>query len=63
MKKSLNENTEAALKDGAFGLPYFVATNAEGEREGFWGFDHLGQVIEHLGIERGDRGAGWRAML
>lgn len=31
-----------------------MATNAKGETEGFFGFDHLGQVIEHLGLERGD---------
>ena len=49
----MQRNTDRALEEGAFGLPWFVATNAKGETEGFWGFDHLGLVIEHLGLERG----------
>ena len=61
VKKALIQNGELAIKEGAFGLPWFVATNAKGEREGFWGFDHLGQVIDHLGLERTDQGL--RAML
>ncbi|GAM89215.1 hypothetical protein ANO11243_072520 [Dothideomycetidae sp. 11243] len=52
VKQRLSKNTEQALQDGAFGLPYFVATNAKGQKEGFWGFDHLGQVMDHLGLER-----------
>ncbi|EOD48020.1 putative 2-hydroxychromene-2-carboxylate isomerase protein [Neofusicoccum parvum UCRNP2] len=53
---------EAVEVDGAFGMPWFVATNAEGETECFWGFDHLGQVTDHLGLERPTAG-GWKAML
>merc|ERR1712070_1322164 len=48
-------------EEGAFGLPWFVATDAQGRKEGFWGFDHLGQVVDHLGLER--VGDGYRAML
>ncbi|TKX26241.1 DSBA-like thioredoxin domain-containing protein 1 [Elsinoe australis] len=53
-KSQLSKNTDKALADGAFGMPWYMATNAKGETEGFFGFDHLGQVIEHLGLERGD---------
>ncbi|RMY22338.1 hypothetical protein D0865_16557, partial [Hortaea werneckii] len=60
-KKVLAGNTEQAFQEGAFGLPWFVATDAEGRKEGFWGFDHLGQVVDHLGLER--VGSGYRAML
>ena len=60
-KKLLADNTDLAVKEGAFGLPWFVATNSKGETEGFWGFDHLGQVVDHLGLER--EGKGFRAML
>ncbi|KAF1355078.1 putative 2-hydroxychromene-2-carboxylate isomerase [Delphinella strobiligena] len=51
-KGLLQENTDACLAEGAFGLPWFVATNKEGHKESYWGFDHLGQVIEHLGLDR-----------
>ncbi|KAK1065122.1 hypothetical protein LTR74_008234 [Friedmanniomyces endolithicus] len=60
-KKILKENTDLALAEGAFGLPWFVATNAGGAKEGFWGFDHLGQVVDHLGINRKEQA--FRAML
>ena len=60
-KKLLADNTDLAVREGAFGLPWFVATNSKGEKEGFWGFDHLGQVVEHLGLER--TGEGFKAML
>lgn len=60
-KKQLADNTDYALKEGCFGLPYFIATNTKGEGETFWGFDHLGQVIDHLGLNR--QGDGFRAML
>ncbi|KAI9791913.1 MAG: hypothetical protein M1833_001295 [Piccolia ochrophora] len=65
-KKALTANTERALEEGCFGLPYFLATNAKGEQENFWGFDHLGQVVDHLGIGRAQGSgveSGWRAML
>ncbi|KAI9818110.1 MAG: hypothetical protein M1827_000735 [Pycnora praestabilis] len=66
-KKLLTANTEKALQQGCFGLPWFIATNAEGKEESYWGFDHLGQVIDHLELERPKRGSategGWRTML
>ncbi|MCJ1255016.1 hypothetical protein MMC24_002832 [Lignoscripta atroalba] len=66
-KKLLSDNTEQALAEGAFGLPWIVATNAQGKKQGFWGFDHLGQVIDHLEIQhpQGEtsRERGWRVML
>lgn len=43
------------------------ATNALGETECFWGFDHLGQVTDFLDLQRvtavGEKESGWRAML
>jgi hypothetical protein len=78
VKKALSANTEQAFKEGAFGLPWFVgeflfscvneseltriATNAKGETESYWGVDHVGQLCDHLGLER-PSGKGWRAML
>jgi 2-hydroxychromene-2-carboxylate isomerase len=62
-KSLLLKNTDLAFQDGAFGLPWFSATNAKGEKESFWGFDHLGQVVEHLGLERPSNNRGWKAML
>ncbi|KAI9877500.1 MAG: hypothetical protein M1830_003761 [Pleopsidium flavum] len=66
-KKLLSANSEKALEEGAFGLPWFVATNADGKKECFWGFDHIGQVVAHLGLERPKPGSanegGWRSML
>jgi 2-hydroxychromene-2-carboxylate isomerase len=41
-KELLGKNTDRALADGAFGLPWFVATDREGKTETFWGVDHLG---------------------
>ena len=86
-KRLLLKNTEQALQDGSFGLPYFVgmssfpvrcgkyistpliltATNTEGNTEYYWGFDHIGQVTEHLGLAKPqpstDDNARWRALL
>ncbi|KAH7391945.1 thioredoxin-like protein [Pyrenochaeta sp. MPI-SDFR-AT-0127] len=62
VKKILTENTNKAFKDGAFGLPWFTATNAKGESEGFWGVDHLGQMCDFLDLER-PSGKAWRALL
>ncbi|OSS54401.1 hypothetical protein B5807_01559 [Epicoccum nigrum] len=62
VKKVLTSNTDQAFKDGAFGLPYFVATNTKGETEGFWGVDHLGQLADFLGLDR-PSGRGWKALL
>ncbi|KAF2034723.1 HCCA isomerase/glutathione S-transferase kappa [Setomelanomma holmii] len=62
VKKLLTANTNQAFKDGAFGLPWFVATNSKGETETYWGVDHMGQLCDHLGLER-PTGKGWRALL
>ncbi|MCJ1303382.1 hypothetical protein MMC08_006191 [Hypocenomyce scalaris] len=64
VKLLLSANTDKALEEGAFGLPWFVATNAKGEKECYWGFDHLGQVVGHLGLEKpkSDSG-GWKSLL
>lgn len=45
-----------------------VCTNAEGQTEGFFGVDHLGQVAQFLGLGgrgggQGEKNAGWRALL
>jgi len=67
VKKGLTTNTDEALANGAFGLPWFVATNGNGQTECYWGFDHLGQVCDHLGLEKPTAGSGgeggWKAML
>ncbi len=85
VKKRLTDNSDWAFDEGAFGLPWFVATNSKGEsspilfliletvreiltalcigeKESFWGVDHIGQVVEHLGLPRKDE-PGYRAML
>ncbi len=61
-KEVLIENTDRTLEDGAFGLPWIVAVNEKGEREGFFGVDHLGLVVEFLGLEREKRDA-WMSLL
>ncbi|OJK03848.1 hypothetical protein ASPACDRAFT_75363 [Aspergillus aculeatus ATCC 16872] len=62
IKAQLTANTDRAFQAGAFGVPWFECTNAQGETEGFFGVDHLGQVAEFLGLDR--RGElGMRALL
>lgn len=61
-KKTLTLNTEAAFRDGAFGLPWMVCTRPNGQSESFWGVDHLGQVATFLGLERPGT-LGWKALL
>ncbi|KAK1772998.1 HCCA isomerase/glutathione S-transferase kappa [Phialemonium atrogriseum] len=61
-KKALMENTDRAFDDGAFGLPWMICTNTEGQTEAFWGVDHLGQVLQFLGAEKPRQG-GWKAVL
>jgi 2-hydroxychromene-2-carboxylate isomerase len=51
-KDALMANTDKAFDDGAFGLPWFQCENPEGKKESFWGFDHLGQVLRFLGLEK-----------
>ncbi|KEF56373.1 uncharacterized protein A1O9_07954 [Exophiala aquamarina CBS 119918] len=52
IKARLKQNTETAIANGCPGLPWIVATSVEGQKEKFWGFDHLGQVASFLGLER-----------
>lgn len=61
-KELLVKNTDRALADGAFGVPWYVCTNSEEKTDTFWGVDHIGQVANHLGLERLKVG-GWKAML
>ena len=61
-KAILTANTDRAFNIGAFGIPWFECTNTNGETEGFWGVDHLGQVADFLGLDmKLDRG--FRAVL
>lgn len=62
-KEVLTKNSDQAVAEGAFGLPWFVATNSKGKTESFWGVDHLGQVVAHLGIEKPRMEGGWKASL
>jgi hypothetical protein len=62
-KSILQKNTDEAFESGAFGLPWMVATNgSSGRVEAFWGVDHIGQVLQFLGIEKPVQ-PGWRAVL
>lgn len=53
VKDKLMGNTTRAFESGAFGMPWFECTNGEGRTEGFWGFDHIGQVVRFLGLDEG----------
>lgn len=61
-KAALLRNTDAAFAAGAFGLPWMVCTNFKGEKESFWGVDHLGQVASFLGLQRPSTDV-WKALL
>ncbi|KAB8238783.1 uncharacterized protein BDW43DRAFT_305685 [Aspergillus alliaceus] len=52
IKERLAGNMQKAFDRGAFGLPWFECVNVSGEKEGFWGVDHIGRVMEFLGLER-----------
>jgi len=49
------------------GADAFTAINVEGKKEFYWGFDHIGQVAAHLGLEKPQPGSagegGWKVML
>ncbi|KAK3197183.1 hypothetical protein GRF29_1536g926088 [Pseudopithomyces chartarum] len=62
IKGKLMKTTEWAINEGAFGVPWFIVTNAEGKTEKYWGIDHLGQVCNHLGLERPGT-PGFKALL
>lgn len=61
-KAALLENTDKAFQDGAFGLPWMVCTNSKGEKQSFWGVDHLCQVSNFLELPQ-PATPGWRASL
>ncbi|CAN8104352.1 unnamed protein product [Discula destructiva] len=61
-KQMLLKNSDLAFAEGAFGLPWMVCENDRGEKEGFWGVDHLGCVLDFMGLEK-PRTGGWKAML
>ena len=46
-KKRVIEQTASA---GAFGAPWIVGLNSEGERKAWFGNDRWDQVFEHLGV-------------
>ena len=50
-KGRLSENTDKAMSLGAFGIPWYECENEKGEKECFWGFDHLGQVVRFLDLD------------
>lgn len=61
-KAALLRNTESAFNDGAFGLPWMVCTNSQGEKQSFWGVDHLCQVANFLELQQ-PATPGWKAAL
>jgi len=63
IKGALKSNTDQAFNDGCFGLPFFVATNTKGEKDSFWGVDHLGVLMDHLGIEVKRKEGAFKALL
>lgn len=50
-KDKLTQNTEKALKLGAFGAPWFWVRNAEGKEEPFFGSDRFAFMWRFLGVE------------
>ncbi|KAK5390284.1 hypothetical protein LTR20_002995 [Exophiala xenobiotica] len=52
IKNLLKHNTDRCIASGAPGVPWLKAVNQEGREEYFWGFDHLGQLARHLGLEK-----------
>ncbi|OAA58841.1 Thioredoxin-like fold protein [Cordyceps fumosorosea ARSEF 2679] len=61
-KSALLRNTENAFQDGAFGIPWMVCTNSQGQKQSFWGVDHLCQVANFLGLPQ-PATPGWKAAL
>ncbi|ETN38835.1 uncharacterized protein HMPREF1541_06875 [Cyphellophora europaea CBS 101466] len=62
-KGRLGDNTKMAEGQGVFGLPWFACENGKGEKEGFWGVDHLGQVVRFMGLEARGGGEVLKALL
>lgn len=53
-KKKLLDNTEAALKLGAFGAPWFTVRNSKGEESPFFGSDRFHFMYRFLGLPTND---------
>ncbi|RVX74635.1 hypothetical protein B0A52_01761 [Exophiala mesophila] len=53
-KDKLTANTNEALKQGAFGAPWFKVTNSKGEVEPFFGSDRFHFMWDFLGVEHED---------
>lgn len=49
-KKRVIDTTNAVMKQGAFGAPWMIATNSQGESANFWGNDRWDHVFLHLGV-------------
>lgn len=62
VRTALDANTDQAFEAGGFGLPFFTASNGNGEKEAFWGVSHLGLAARHMGLNR-NLDEGVRAML
>lgn len=50
-KAILDGNTQQVFTSGAFGLPWFDCIDAQGAKEGFWGIDHLGRLVDFLQLD------------
>ncbi|PTD09291.1 hypothetical protein HYE67_007054 [Fusarium culmorum] len=50
MKERVKEVTGFALKKGAFGAPWLIATNADGKSEAFFGSDRFNHIYRFLGV-------------
>jgi len=61
-KAILTANTEKAFRDGAFGVPWLVCTRSDGQRESFWGVDHLGRLAAFLQLDKPTAGK-WKSLL
>lgn len=61
-KKLLLQNTNQAIAEGAFGLPWFVCTDSNGRTESFWGCDRISYLAEFLSLEE-PAVQGWKAVL
>ncbi|MCJ1312632.1 hypothetical protein MMC25_006307 [Agyrium rufum] len=62
-KNKLTSNSEEAMNEGAFGLPWFVVINASGETDRFFGVDSIKRVALPLGLDIPSTEIGWRTML
>lgn len=53
-KQKLLDNTEEALKAGAFGAPWFTVRNSKGEETPFFGSDRFHFMYQFLGLPTND---------